>query len=450
MIKKKLCKVVTLSLMLCMLTSYNVGATGASEETTTEEGDNLGDGTLEEETEEEPDGETEEETEEEDVVVKKEVVLSFDKKTREIKMSTEGDGTIIYAHKMDVGGIGSSKRVWQWGIKEYIEDVNDKLIYYTDDKETWSVYDSESFDSDMCMGGDNVWNVFACVDYGDGTYSEVKNVFFEASTEPPKLSVSVSYSSDLSSATISYSASSKNELDVVINETTGVKSTSKQGSFKVTKNTEYNICAYDNYGNYTSEIAAVTRIVDANEGMQESDIVETKDTKGPTIEITGIVSKKTDNFTVVVKAKDESGIRYIQTPSGHQYEKDKIEFLIEENGVFEFKAVDKFGNVSKKSITVKNIDGGKDSNGGNSDSSSEDLDDKEIALGDANGSSGKDNVTFGTLPQTGGIGLPVMIGGISVALGVGVYALYLAGRKKLRESEEITTNNGERVDMNEE
>ena len=87
-------------------------------------------------------------------------------------------------------------------------------------------------------------------------------------------------------------------------------------------------------------------------------IVPNIDTVNPKAEISSSPEGWTSQeVKIYVNAKDElSGVDYITLPNGNKEYKDKVEYPVSDNGIYEFKVTDKAGNTTSYKETIANID----------------------------------------------------------------------------------------------
>lgn len=113
------------------------------------------------------------------------------------------------------------------------------------------------------------------------------------------------------------------------------------------------------YTDTLSKEGVYTYKVHDNRGMVTEKSIEVKiDKTPPAIEFEQSQTEWTNkDINVKVKLADsQSGIDYTILPNGSKIEKDVFDFKVYENGLYLFEVHDKAGNVTKKSLEVKNID----------------------------------------------------------------------------------------------
>lgn len=120
----------------------------------------------------------------------------------------------------------------------------------------------------------------------------------------------------------------------------GTKVESDHAEYTISQNGTYTFSVTDQANNITEEIVTITTI----------------DTISPELQINYDTSYQ-QNLNVDILAIDqESGIEYITLPDGVIVRKDQARFVISENGIYTFEALDKAGNTITKVITIENID----------------------------------------------------------------------------------------------
>lgn len=326
------------------------------------------------------------------------VVMVFDNSSNTLDLTTSEKGEIVYAYKYsggvveDIDGtlLSDGEDTAKWAV--YGLDKKEEELRFSDDKNTWLVYDKETFNTSNLVTGDKFIFLYTCVRYKDNTFSDTQYYKIEINTTTPVITANVVYGEE--KATINISVSSDAGVKTIENSNTGeVVKNSSTAQFKVTKNNTYIIYTEDNNGNYESTVVSVNKIKSVN---TEDDLVENVDSTNPTMELKGVTTKKqtTPMLITVTATDDNSGVKYILLPNGKKEYVDTVEYVIEENGEYIFKAVDNYENVVEKKLNVKNI-----SKVNSDKSNNEDLDDFNS---DGTGRS------FGTLPQTGGFSIEMV------------------------------------------
>ena len=114
-----------------------------------------------------------------------------------------------------------------------------------------------------------------------------------------------------------------------------------KATFEVSENGQYVFKAYDDLGNET------VRTI----------IIENIDNTPPSLNIKYDSSDWFKAITLEVTASDsQSGIDYIELPSGEKVYSEKATFDISNNGEYVFKVYDRLGNETIKKISISNID----------------------------------------------------------------------------------------------
>lgn len=121
----------------------------------------------------------------------------------------------------------------------------------------------------------------------------------------------------------------------------GEKICSDKAEFSANQNGIYTLKVYDDFLNESIETVNVTNI----------------DKKIPELVLkpsnTDLTNESVD---IIIEAKDNSGIKYIETPDGKLNSKSTLTYNVKEDGEYTFKVVDLAGNEVTKSITINNID----------------------------------------------------------------------------------------------
>ncbi|WNF22679.1 triple tyrosine motif-containing protein [Mesobacillus jeotgali] len=114
-----------------------------------------------------------------------------------------------------------------------------------------------------------------------------------------------------------------------------------KAAYQVFENGLYEFVVEDTSGNTTPASIRVTNI----------------DKRGPEIMLTpNIQSKTRSNISISITSSDENGVKQIILPNNTVILGNKATFTVIKNGTYHFQVEDRAGNISKKSITVGNID----------------------------------------------------------------------------------------------
>lgn len=120
------------------------------------------------------------------------------------------------------------------------------------------------------------------------------------------------------------------------------KGASVSATYSVANNGKYTFKLIDYYGNIATEVYTVSNI----------------DKTEPVLNVTSSNTAWTNsNVTLNATASDaQSGLDYIMTPNGTKDTSSPASQAVTSNGTYTFKAIDKVGNETSKSISVTNID----------------------------------------------------------------------------------------------
>ena len=112
--------------------------------------------------------------------------------------------------------------------------------------------------------------------------------------------------------------------------------------YKINKNSDYKFIIRDNVGNQTVATYKIDNF----------------DTTAPEININVDTTEYTkERLNLSINANDnESGIKYIKLPDGNIIYNSNFNYVVYENGIYEFETVNGVGESSKKEIEIKNID----------------------------------------------------------------------------------------------